>query len=152
MLPCVGIEDWPDFKSRGFLHDITRGKVPRLETLKELADRLSFYKVNQLQHHTLDVSNPQSLQLVCEMIDEFLPLFSSDKFNICCDETFDLGRGRNKALAEEMGRGKLYLYFVNRIIKHVKACNKSVMMWEDILLKYPQVLSELPEDIIRLQP
>jgi len=48
-LPCCRIEDRPDFATRGLLHDVTRGKVPRLETLMLLADRLAGLKVNQLQ-------------------------------------------------------------------------------------------------------
>lgn len=228
---CVEIFDYPAFESRGFYHDITRGRVPTLETLKKLADRLSFYKINQLQlyiehsfafrkhseiwvesdtitaeeilvldeyckkrnielvpslstfghlyhalvsksfkhlnefeeipekpyifvdrmhHYTLDVCNPQSLQFVYEMIDEFMPLFSSDKFNICCDETFDLGKGRNKTLVEEVGAGKLYLYFAKNIIDHVKSHKKTVMMWGDILLKHPEVIRDVPDDVIIL--
>ena len=230
-IQCVEIEDRPDFEFRGFYHDITRGRVPKLETLMELADRLSFYKINQLQlyvehsfafkahseiwadsdplaaedilvldeyckkrrielvpsistfghlyhalisksfgslneyekipdkpftwiermrHYTLDASNPQSLQFVRDMIDEYLPLFSSGKFNIGCDETFDLGRGRNRPLAESMGVGKLYLYFVREVVNHVRSRNKSVMLWGDILLRYPEVLKDLPEGITLL--
>ena len=48
-VPCLEIEDWPDFKVRGFYYDITRGKVPTLETLKNLVDTLAFYKINQFQ-------------------------------------------------------------------------------------------------------
>ncbi len=47
--PGVAISDAPRFRTRGFFHDVTRGKVPTLETLKDLADRLAFYKINQLQ-------------------------------------------------------------------------------------------------------
>ncbi len=48
-LPCCVIVDWPDFETRGLLHDVTRGKVPTLTTLKMLADRLASLKINQLQ-------------------------------------------------------------------------------------------------------
>ena len=48
-LPRCRIEDWPDFRVRGLLFDITRGKVPTLATLKHLVDRLARLKVNQLQ-------------------------------------------------------------------------------------------------------
>lgn len=227
-IPCLEIEDYPAFENRGFYHDITRGRVPTLETLQELADRLSFYKVNQLQlyiehsfafrkhseiwidtdpvtpeeiilldeycrkrnvelvpslstfghlyhalisrsfrhlneyenipekhyvlrdrmgHYTLDVCNPESLQFVYGMIDEFLPLFTSDKFNICCDETFDLGQGKNKKLLEEVGAGKLYLYFAKKIIEYVKTYDKKVMMWGDILLKHPEAVGDVPADV-----
>ncbi|HLD34825.1 MAG TPA: glycoside hydrolase family 20 zincin-like fold domain-containing protein, partial [Patescibacteria group bacterium] len=32
---CI-IEDWPDFHRRGVYLDVSRGKVPKIETLKEL--------------------------------------------------------------------------------------------------------------------
>ena len=49
LLPNLKIEDEPYFNNRGFYHDVTRGKVPTLETLKQLVDRAAFYKINQLQ-------------------------------------------------------------------------------------------------------
>ncbi|MEK7756120.1 MAG: glycoside hydrolase family 20 zincin-like fold domain-containing protein, partial [Planctomycetota bacterium] len=33
-VPCCVIDDFPDFTTRGLLHDVTRGKVPTLDTLK----------------------------------------------------------------------------------------------------------------------
>lgn len=49
VLPLIEIEDEPAMEFRGFYHDVTRGRIPKLETLKKLADTLSFYKINQLQ-------------------------------------------------------------------------------------------------------
>ena len=48
-VPCLYIEDRPDFSYRGFYHDITRGKVPTVETLKKLIDNMAYYKLNSLQ-------------------------------------------------------------------------------------------------------
>ena len=227
----VNIEDSPYFKNRGYFADITRGKVPTLETLKKLADKLSFYKVNQMQlyiehtfafedmsevwrdkdpitaeeilildeyckkrhielipslatfghlyevlrtksyedlcelensreseysyidrmaHHTLDVSNNKSLELVYNMLNEFIPLFSSNKFNICCDETFDLGKGKSKDIAEEIGNGKLYVDFLNKVISYVKNHNKTVLFWGDVILNHKELLKDIPEDTICL--
>jgi hypothetical protein len=73
------------------------------------------------------------------MLEEFIPLFTSDKFNICCDETFDLGRGKSKELKEQLGTGKLYVDFLNSIIKVVKNYNKTVMFWGDIILSIPNI-------------
>ena len=47
--PCLEIHDIPDFAVRGLSHDGSRGKVPTLATLKELAARLAAFKINQLQ-------------------------------------------------------------------------------------------------------
>lgn len=48
-LPCVEIEDQPDLNIRAALIDVSRGKVPTLQTLYELVDALSDLKYNQLQ-------------------------------------------------------------------------------------------------------
>jgi hexosaminidase len=51
-LPCLQIRDWPDFRRRGVMLDISRGRVPRLETLLRLASRLADFKINELQLYT----------------------------------------------------------------------------------------------------
>ena len=48
-IPCLQITDFPDFRHRGFYHDVTRGKVPKLSTLKSLIEKLAYYKINELQ-------------------------------------------------------------------------------------------------------
>ena len=48
-LPCLDIRDWPDFPARGLMLDVSRDKVPTLETLFALVDRLASWKINQLQ-------------------------------------------------------------------------------------------------------
>jgi len=51
-LPCVEIEDHPDFPARGVMLDISRDKVPTMATLYALIDRLAEWKINQLQLYT----------------------------------------------------------------------------------------------------
>jgi hypothetical protein len=51
-LPCLRIRDWPDFPRRGVMLDISRGRVPKLETLLDLAEKLSDFKINELQLYT----------------------------------------------------------------------------------------------------
>jgi hypothetical protein len=48
-VPGLRVEDWPDFPCRGVLLDVSRDRVPTLETLRDLIERLSSWKVNQLQ-------------------------------------------------------------------------------------------------------
>jgi len=48
-IPCMTIEDAPDMKIRGAMLDISRNKVPKLETLYEMVDFLADLKYNQLQ-------------------------------------------------------------------------------------------------------
>ncbi len=222
-IPCLTIKDFPEFAYRGVYHDVTRGKIPTVETLKNLIDQLAYYKINSLQlyvehtfpfkefggyaekngyltpeelmelddycfenfiefipsiatfghlyellqqenykelqelenyeedqlywyqrmqHHTIDPVNECSIEIIKSMIDQYIPLFRTDKFNICCDETFDLKNGKHK----NQDTGRLYVDFVKKIIAHLESQGKKVMMWADILLQYPETIHELPKE------
>ena len=223
-VPCCYIEDEPDFKYRGFYHDITRGKVPKTETIKRLIDDMAYYKLNSLQlyvehtfefkeyadiidrtgyltaeeikelddyckmnfidfvpslalfghlyellqkdeykhlrelegfvekevywedrmnHHTIDPTKDESFEIIKSLIDQYVVNFSSDKFNICCDETFDLENGRHR----NEDTGKLYVDFVTKIINYLESKGKTVMMWADIILNHPEYITALPEKV-----
>ena len=51
-LPCLKIRDWPDFPRRGVMLDVSRGRVPKLETLLELVEHLADFKINEFQLYT----------------------------------------------------------------------------------------------------
>ena len=51
-LPHLRIADYPDFERRGVMLDISRGRVPKLKTLLELAEHLASFKINELQLYT----------------------------------------------------------------------------------------------------
>ena len=51
-LPCLAIRDWPDFPRRGVMLDISRGRVPKLETLLQLVEHLADFKINEFQLYT----------------------------------------------------------------------------------------------------
>lgn len=48
-LPGFSIVDYPDYAARGVMLDVSRSKVPTMETLKNLIDMLAGLKVNQIQ-------------------------------------------------------------------------------------------------------
>ncbi|MFA6134783.1 MAG: glycoside hydrolase family 20 zincin-like fold domain-containing protein [Phycisphaerae bacterium] len=54
-LPACVIDDQPDFARRGVYQDCSRGKVPTLETLKALVERLGAWKINELQLYVENV-------------------------------------------------------------------------------------------------
>ncbi len=51
-LPGLEVRDEPDFAARGVMLDVSRDKVPTLETLFALVDRLASWKIDQLQLYT----------------------------------------------------------------------------------------------------
>ncbi|MEP7199221.1 MAG: family 20 glycosylhydrolase, partial [Chloroflexota bacterium] len=63
-LPCLRIADHPDFPARGVMLDISRDKVPTMETLYALVDMLAAWKINQLQlytEHTFSYRNHEAV-------------------------------------------------------------------------------------------
>ena len=102
--------------------------------------------INAMLHHTINASDPDSIELIKSLINQYVPLFRSKYFNICCDETFDLCTGKNQGL----DKGELYLEFTLKIINHLKSLGKTVMMWGDIVLHHPETMDRFPDDMVML--
>jgi hypothetical protein len=101
---------------------------------------------------TLCPTNPESLKFLEGLYDELLPNFNSNLFNIGCDETFDL-LGKNGKSSQEVakyGEGRVYLNFLKDVVHLVRSRGKKAMFWGDVILKHPDLVKELPRDIIAL--
>ncbi len=140
------IELVPSVATFGHLYNLLQSEkyshLCELENYKPTA----MYWLEKMYHHTIDVSNPESIKVIKSIIDQYIPLFRTDRFNICCDETFDLCRGRNAG----KDAGEEYFKFLMQIIDHVKSRGKTVMMWGDIALAQPDKLSYIPKDTVML--
>lgn len=232
VLPCLIIQDSPDYQVRGIMLDISRNKIPAMKELFRLIDFMAELKLNQLQLYvegfsfaypsfpevwkdrtpmtgqeimeideyckarhielvsnhnsfghmtdwlkrkefnhlaecpdgytnsidnvhrdpgTLNPIDDNSLKLIGRMYDDFLPYFTSSWINVGCDETYELGRGFSKEACEEKGRGKVYLEFLLKLNELVHKHGKRMMFWGDIINEYPELIDQLPKDIITLE-
>ena len=229
-LPRLVIRDYPDFGRRGVMLDVSRGRVPNLQTLLGLVDDLADFKINEFQLYvehtfayrnyervwrgwgaltgeeilrldarcralgidlvpnqnsfghlrywlaypplkelaevtepyecaggayvryptTLASNHPGTLPFLRELFDELLPYFSSQRFNVGCDETWDLGRGQSKRICAAKGTGRVYADFLRRLHSEVAARGRQMMFWGDIVLSEPGLIGELPKDVIAL--
>lgn len=229
-LPCLRIRDYPDFPRRGVMLDVSRGRVPRLETLMELASHLADFKLNELQLYTehtfayrnyepvwrdwgaltgedilrldahcrrlgidlvpnqnsfghlrswleypplrklaemqrpwpdpggaflrypstLAPQHPGTLPFLRGLYDELLPHFTSERFNVGGDETWDLGLGQSKRVCAALGKGRVYLNFLKALHGEVARRGRTMMFWGDIILRHPELVEELPEKVIAL--
>ncbi len=228
--PILGmkINDWPDFPNRGVMLDVSRDKIPTMETLYQYVDYFASWKINQLQLYTehsfayeghetvwkdaspmtpeqiraldaycrerfielvpnqntfghmerwlkyepyrqfaeapdgfhtgsgwqfpraLCVTDPRSIALVDDLLGQLIPNFASGQINVGCDETHELGRGRNKELVEERGFGRVYLDFLLKIHAVCEKHGKVMQFWGDIIRNYPELIPELPDNIIAM--
>ena len=100
---------------------------------------------------TLCPTDPASLEFLAGLYDELLPNFESRLFNIGCDETFDLlGEGRSATAVKEKGEGRVYLEFLLKVAELVRKRGKRPMFWGDVILRHPELVPELPKDLIAL--
>lgn len=211
-LYSLEIEDEPDFPLRGYMLDISRGKVPSLDTIKQIADNLVMLKMNHLELYiegfsfaypsfpkywedrtpitpeevreldayckergidltpnqnslghmgdwlktdeykhlavgimkqTANPQNPETIELIAKMCDDLLPNFSSETFNVCLDEPFGLDSIAKKGLTVK----DMYLDYTLKMHEICKFFGKKMMMWGDIVIKHPELVSKLPDDV-----
>lgn len=100
--------------------------------------------------HILSPAVPETLEFIDELYEELLPNFTSKMFNIGCDETLELGFGKSKDLTEQFGKGKVYLNYLVELRNRAEKQDKRVQFWGDIILNHPELISELPKDMIPL--
>lgn len=146
----IGVELVPSLSTFGHMYKILNSKS--FGHMCEI-DNTSFQEfglIDRMRHHTLNVTLDESFEFVCSILNEYIPLFKSERFNICADETFDLGKGKSKELCDKLGLPRLYMDFVKKIISRVAAHGKTPMVWGDIMLKFPEFVKELPPNTICL--
>ncbi|MFZ0478514.1 MAG: beta-N-acetylhexosaminidase, partial [Terriglobales bacterium] len=98
--------------------------------------------------HVLTPTNPQTYDFIRKVYGEVVPLFPGPFFHIGADETFELGLGQTKALADKEGLGRVYLDHLQKVFEIMRPYHKQLMFWGDIAVKYPELLSILPKDMI----
>lgn len=138
----------PSLASFGHLYELLRTKSYEDICELENASGKPFSFLEKMQHHTVNVADEHSFEVIKRMLDEYLPLFSSGLVNICADEPFDLGKGKSKALAEKIGTDRMYMDFLKKLCEYVVSKGKIPMFWGDIIRKFPEFIKELPKETI----
>jgi hexosaminidase len=95
-------------------------------------------------------TDPASLDLLADLYDQLLPNFTSPRFNVGCDETFDIGQGHSKLECDQRGVHTVYLEFLKKVSRLVTKRNRRMMFWGDIILKHPESIPHIPEGAIAL--
>jgi hypothetical protein len=127
-------------------------ELPRYAPLAEAPDGFDYpWGTHSAEPFSLCPIDSGSLTLVTELFDELLPHFTSKHLNVGCDETFDLGQGRSRAECDRLGTGRVYLDYLRKVYREVKARDHSMQFWGDIIVQYPELIPELPNDAIALE-
>ncbi len=125
--------------------------IPIFETLGHMEDILQkseFEKYAEFPGAAcVDVSNDSTCVFMKTLLSEIAPAFSSKYFNMAADESSDVGLGASKHLVDSLGIDLVHAQYYKKIYDILKSLGKGVMMYGDIILKNPQILSEIPKDI-----
>lgn len=146
----LGIELVPSVSTFG--HQYVAMRTQELRELGEFpedADR-PFSFVERMRHHTLNVADDRSFVFSTQLVDSYLQLFRTKRFNICADETFDLGKGQSKREAQRVGVATLYATYVGKLCEHLSQQGHEPMFWGDIAIEMPEILETLPNNVTLL--
>lgn len=94
--------------------------------------------------------DPKARQFLTGVITDLCKVFSSPYFNVNCDETFDLGKGKSKAYVDSVGVARYYADHIRFLYDLLQKNGKQLMMWGDIALQHEEILDLLPKDVIYL--
>ncbi|MBN1342669.1 MAG: family 20 glycosylhydrolase [Phycisphaerae bacterium] len=112
---------------------------------------LDRYKSLRETPDVLNPTNEETYRLLDDFYSEVAPLLESKLFNVCCDETWGLGTGPSKPVAEKIGVGAVYANHLRRLHDLLAdKYGKRMMMWGDIIIKHPEHLPKIPKDTIVL--
>jgi hexosaminidase len=128
--------------------------VPNLQSFGHQRHLLSLADYSHLDEvgwrWSLSPAREETYQFLDELYADFLPAFSSGWLNVDCDETWDLGTGQSKTLAMELGKGRLYLRHILRLRELAAKHGRRIMLWADVLRNHPELVPELPDDVLLL--
>jgi len=125
----------PEQQTFGHLHHMLK-----YEIYSEVAERP--------HGHVLTPTKEKSYDIIKAMYADLVPLFPGPFLHVGGDETFELGHGQTSARATEVGLGRVYLEHMQKVSAILQPYHKQLMFWGDIAVKYPQLLSILPKDMI----
>ncbi len=94
-IPCVHIEDWPEFPVRGVMLDISRDRVPTMETFKRLIDLWAELKFNQVQLYTEHTFAYTSHKTVWKDASPITPEEAEELDLYCSDRAIELVPNQN---------------------------------------------------------
>jgi len=126
--------------------------VPEQQTFGHLHKALRLEKYNELAETPYgDVLSPQqegTYKLIADWYRELNELFPGKFFHIGEDETFELGEGQSREAAKARGVGAVYFEHLNRVRDVLKTYTRRLMFWGDIALNHPDLIGNIPKDMI----
>ena len=121
---------------------------PKYKFLSEYRDKKA-YRKHFAGDYVICPSLPQSWELIESMIDEWIPIIDTLYINVNLDEVWMIGCcDKCKTIREKFGEGKIYLDHILKLHRLLKERGKRMMMAPDMVFYWPEILKEIPKDVI----
>jgi hypothetical protein len=125
--------------------------IPCLELFGHLHDFFRIEKYADLSDFPhggeFNPANPKVKAVLSDWINQYTKLFPSKFVNIGFDETWEIDKA-----AKKLGMGgtpaKLFIEQLNTVAEGFEQHGKRVMAWGDIMVKFPDIVAQLPPGII----
>ena len=129
------IEVIPEQEAFGHLHHVLKHET--------------YAPLGETEHgHVLAPGDSGTLPLIRRWFLEIDSLFPGKFIHLGADETFELGKGRTQDDVAARGIGPVYLDFLKRIADTLRFTGRRFLFWGDVAMNRPDLVSELPHDMI----
>jgi hypothetical protein len=97
-----------------------------------------------------DPLSDEARALILELFDQIIEVFEPREFfHVGGDKAWHLGKSEKcRPLIEKIGVGGLYLRQMLPIFEHLNERGLRPMLWDDMILKYPDIIQQIPRDVV----
>jgi len=104
-----------------------------------------------IPHASTMKPGPEAEALLKDLYAQLLPNFSSKRFNVGCDEPYDLGQGASKERCEKEGRGNVFFDHLDAVRRLAGAHGKRIEYWADVLFEEKTIpMERIPAEAVAL--
>lgn len=130
----LGVEIFPVFEMLG-----NQGALLMLDETRHLAEYPGA--------HSFAIGE-DVYQFLADCFNEMADVFDSKYFHAGLDESWDLGYGRTEERVRREGRSPVHAAHYRRLNDMLRSRGKTMIMYGDVILKWPEILDLIPKDII----
>ncbi|MHA1793004.1 MAG: glycoside hydrolase family 20 zincin-like fold domain-containing protein, partial [Promethearchaeota archaeon] len=125
--------------------------MPVFQNLSHVENMLLDPEIKELGEYpgagSFNLAHPGLHDFLSDLFSEIAPAFTSDKFHIGCDESWDVGKYASKDYIRAKGMARALLEHYTWVIQELrKYGKKTFFLYHDIAAKHDLVLEGLPKD------
>lgn len=123
------------------------------EELRDFAECPEGFSFKNLYHRepgTIDPYDEKAFEFITGLAQDLMECFDEVRFNANLDEPYELGMGKSKEIAEINQVSSIYVEYINKLNSYLNKQGYQMMMWGDVIFTHPELICELPKNIILL--